>query len=119
MAYYDAFLLPVLKKNLPVYRRLARKAGKIFRDHGALQYCECVADDLKVPVGLPFPRLVKPRAGETIVFACISYKSRRDRDRVNKCVREDKRMAGMMDMSKLPFDCARMAWGGFKAIVDL
>lgn len=118
MAYVDGFVLPVPKKNLATYRRIARKAGRVWREHGALEYRECVGDDLKVKMGLPFPRMVKPKAGETVVFSWIVYKSRAHRDRVNAAVMKDPRLANMMDMQAMPFDCKRMAYGGFKVLVE-
>ena len=119
MKYIDAFVLPVPKKNVAAYRRMARKAGKIWREHGALEYRECVGDDLKVKMGVPFPRLIKLKPGETVVFSWIVYKSRAHRDRVNKKVMKDPRMAKMMDPKAMPFDVRRMAYGGFKVLVDL
>jgi len=118
MAYVDGFVLPVPKKNLRAYRSMAAKAGKIWREHGALEYRECVGDDLKVKFGLPFPRLVKPKAAETIVFSWIVYKSRAHRDAVNAKVMKDPRLAAMMDSKAMPFDVKRMAYGGFKILVD-
>jgi len=119
MKYVDGFVLPVPKKNLPAYRRLARKAATIWREHGALDYKECAGDDLNVKMGLPFPRLVKPKPGETVVFSYIVFKSRAHRDRVNAKVIKDPRIAKMCDPKTMPFDCKRMAYGGFKVLVDL
>ncbi len=119
MRYIDGFVLPVLKKNVTAYFRMAKKAGKIWREHGALEYRECVGDDLKIKMGLPFPRLAKLKAGETIVFSWIVYKSRAHRDRVNAKVMKDPRMNGLCDEKSMPFDVKRMAYGGFKALVDL
>jgi uncharacterized protein YbaA (DUF1428 family) len=117
MSYVDGFVLPVPKKNLPAYARIARKAGKIWREHGALEYRECVGDDLDVKGGpLPFPRMVKLKPGETAVFAWIVYKSRAHRDKVNAKVMKDPRLA-QMDPKSMPFDCKRMAYGGFKVLV--
>lgn len=118
MRYVDGFLLPVPKKNVQTYRRIAKAAGKIWREHGALEYRECVGDDLKVKMGLPFPRLGKLKAGETVFFSWIVYKSRAHRNSVNKKVMQDPRMAKMMNMA-MPFDIKRMAYGGFKVLVDL
>lgn len=118
MRYLDGYVLPVPKKNLRAYRRLAKNAGKIWREHGALEYRECVGDDLKVKFGLPFPRLVKAKPDETLVFAWIMFKSRAHRDRVNAKVMKDPRLASMCDPQSMPFDCTRMAWGGFKMLVD-
>lgn len=117
--YVDGFVLPVPKKNLAAYRRMARKAGKVWREHGALEYFECVADDVKPGKLTSFPRSVKLKAGETVVFAWIVYRSRRDRDRVNAAVMKDPRLAPMMDPKKMPFDGKRMFWGGFRTFVEL
>lgn len=118
MPYVDGFVLPVPKKNLPAYRRMARKGAKIWREHGALEYRECVGDDLNVKFGVPFPKMVKVKAGETVVFAWIVYKSRAHRDAVNAKVMQDPRLCGMMDPKDMPFDCKRMVYGGFKIIVS-
>jgi uncharacterized protein YbaA (DUF1428 family) len=117
MAYVDGFVLPVPKKSLPAYRRLARKAAKIWREYGALDYRECVGDDLAVKMGVPFPKLAKTKPGETVVFAWITYKSKAHRDRVNAKVMKDPRLCSM-DPKSMPFDCKRMAWGGFKVLVE-
>ncbi len=116
-AYVDGFLLCVPKKNLPAYRRMAKIAATVWRDHGALDYRECVGDDLAVKFGLPFPKLVKPKPGEVIVFSWITHKSRAHRDRVNAKVMKDPRLAGSCDEKNMPFDVSRMAWGGFKTLV--
>ena len=116
--YVDGFLLPIPKRNLNTYRRIARLAGKIWREHGALEYPECVGDDLKVAFGVPFPRLIKPKPGETVVFSFIVYKSKAHRDRINAKVMKDPRLAKLCDPKKMPFDCKRMAWGGFKVLVE-
>jgi uncharacterized protein YbaA (DUF1428 family) len=119
MAYVDGFVVPVPKKNLRAYRRLARKAGKIWREHGALEFRECVADDVKVGKWTSFPRSVKLKSGETVVFSWITYKSRSHRDRVNAKVMKDKRLAKMMDPKAMPFDGKRMVYGGFKVLLDV
>ena len=119
MRYIDGFVLTVPKKNLAAYRRMASNAGKIWREHGALDYVEAVGDDLKIKFGLPFPKMVKPKAGEAIVFSYIVYKSRAHRDKVNAKVMADPRLGSSMSASAMPFDPKRMAYGGFKAIVDL
>jgi uncharacterized protein YbaA (DUF1428 family) len=116
--YVDGFVLPVPKKNLAAYRRIARLAGKVWKEHGALDYKECVGDDLAVKVGVPFPRMVRPRRGETVVFSWILYRSRAHRDRVNARVMKDARMATMMAAEKMPFDCRRMSYGGFEVLVE-
>ena len=111
--YVDRYVLPVPKKKIEAYRRMARKAGRVWRDHGALEFLECVGDDLKEQSGTPFPRAVKTRPGETVVFSWIVFKSRADRDRVNAKVMKDPRMADMMDPESMPFDSKRMLYGGF------
>jgi uncharacterized protein YbaA (DUF1428 family) len=117
MAYVDGFIVPVPKKKLAAYRNLARKAGKIWREHGALDFKECVADDVKKGKWTSFPRSVKLKPSETVVFAYIVYKSRAHRDQVNGKVMKDKRFTGM-DMKDMPFDGKRMIYGGFKVLVD-
>src|SRR5437870_9612098 len=119
MAYVDGFVVPVPKKKLQAYRRIATKAGKVWREHGALEVRESVADDVKWGKRTSFPRAVKQKPGETVFFSYIVYKSRADRDRVNGKAMKDKRVAGMMDPKTLPFDAKRMIWGGFKVVVDL
>ncbi len=116
--YVDGFVLLVPKKNVPVYRRMAQASGKIWREHGALEFRECVGDDLKVKMGLPFPRLTRLRRGETVFFSWIVYKSRAHRDSVNKKVMKDPRIAKLMQQGPMPFDPKRMAYGGFKVLVD-
>jgi uncharacterized protein YbaA (DUF1428 family) len=119
MPYVDGFVLPVPTDNLPAYRRMARKAGKVWREHGALEYIECIADDVKPGKHTSFPQSVKLKPGETVVFAWIVYKSRKDRDRINEKVMADPRLATMMDGKDMPFDGKRMFWGGFKTMVSL
>ena len=118
MRYVDGYVVPVPKKNLAAYRRMAQKAGKVWRDHGALEYIECIADDVKPGKHTSFPQSVKLKAGETVVFAYIVYKSRADRDRINAKVMKDPRLADMMDSKAMPFDGKRMFWGGFKVLVE-
>ena len=118
MDYVDGFIIPVPTKNLKVYRRIAQKFGKVWRDHGALAFRECVADDVKVGKWTSFPRSVKLKRGETVVFSWIVYKSRDHRDRVNAKVMKDKRLAKMMDLKAMPFDGKRMIYGGFKILVE-
>ena len=115
--YVDAVVVPVPKKKLAAYRSMARRSGKVWREHGALQYLECVADDVKPGKYTSFPQSVKLKPGETVVFAYVVYKSRAQRDRVMKKVFSDKRLADMMGPKKLPFDGKRMFWGGFKPLV--
>lgn len=117
--YVDGFVIPVPKGKLDAYRKMSQKAGKIWREHGALEYRECVGDDLQCEFGLPFPKTVKLKNDETVVFSWIVFKSRADRDRVNKKVMADPRLAPMMDSKSMPFDTKRMVYGGFKSIVDL
>ena len=115
--YVDGFVLPVPKRSVQVYRRISQKAGRIWREHGALEYRECAGDDLNVKWGVPFPRRIKLKPGETVFFSWIVYKSRTHRDRVNAKVMKDPRLANM-DPKSLPFDCNRMVYGGFKVLVD-
>ena len=117
--YVDGFIVPVSKKSVDAYRRMARKAGKIWREHGALDFHECIADDVKKGKLTSFPRSVKLKPSETVMFSWITYKSRKDRDRINAKVMNDKRLAKMMDIKSMPFDAKRMIFGGFKSIVDL
>lgn len=119
MPYVDGFVLPVPKKKLPAYRRMAQKAGKVWREHGALEYRECVGDDLNVKGMASFLRLVKPKPGETVLFSWIVYQSRAHRDRVVAKVMKDPRLATMMEPKSMPFDMKRMVYGGFKTLVDL
>jgi uncharacterized protein YbaA (DUF1428 family) len=115
--YVDGFVLAVPKRNVPAYRRLAQKAARVWREHGALEYRECVGDDLKPKGVVPFPRLARCKPGETVVFAWIVYKSRADRDRVNAKVMKDPRITKMAPKS-MPFDMKRMAYGGFSTLVE-
>jgi uncharacterized protein YbaA (DUF1428 family) len=116
--YVDGFLLPVPKKNVKAYRRISQKAGRVWREHGALEYRECVGEDLRVKGTVPFPRVIKTKPGETVVFAWIVFKSRAHRDRVNAKVMKDPRLAQTMDSEAMPFDVKRMAYGGFDVLVD-
>jgi uncharacterized protein YbaA (DUF1428 family) len=118
MGYVDGFVVPVPKKKLKAYQAMARKAGKIWREHGALDFKECVADDVKPGKVTSFPQSVKLKPGETVMFSFIVYKSRAHRDRVNAKVMKDPRITGMGDMKDMPFDAKRMFWGGFKILVD-
>jgi uncharacterized protein YbaA (DUF1428 family) len=117
MQYVDGFVIPVPKKQLPAYRSMAKKAGKVWRDHGALEFREYVADDVKVGKRTSFPQSVKLKAGETVIFSWIVYKSRAHRDHVNAKVMKDPRLAAMMDPKAMPFDGKRMIFGGFKFLV--
>jgi uncharacterized protein YbaA (DUF1428 family) len=118
MSYVDGFIVPVPTANLAEYKKFSRKAGKIWREHGALGYFECAGDDVKPGKQTSFPQSVKLRPDETVVFAWIVYKSRAHRDRVNALVMADPRIAGM-SMDDAPFDAKRMIYGGFKVIVDV
>jgi uncharacterized protein YbaA (DUF1428 family) len=119
VSYVDGFLIPVPRKNLAAYRRMSVQAGKVWRELGALEYRECVGDDLKVKMGTPFTKSAGTRAGETVVFSWIVYRSKAHRDRVNAKVMKDPRIAKMMEGKAMPFDVKRMAYGGFKVIVDV
>ena len=117
--YVDGFVLALPKDKLPEYRRMARKAGKVWREHGALEYVECVAEDVKKGKLTSFPQAVKVKPGETVVFSWITYKSRAQRDRAIAKVMKDPRLADMMDPAASPFDTKRMIYGGFEVVVDL
>ena len=119
MTCVDGFVVPVPKKSLASYRRIAQKAGKIWREHGALEVRECVADDVSVGKRTSFPRSVKLKSNEIVVFSYILYKSRAERDRINKKVMADLRLADMMKPGAMPFDTKRMFWGGFKTLVSV
>jgi len=119
MPYVDGFVIPVPRKKMEAYRRVARAAGKVWMEHGAVEYRECVGEDLGVKPGMgkSFSRLAAARPGETVVFSWIVYKSRAHRDRVNARVMKDPRILAMID--GMPFDAKRMAYGGFETLVDL
>src|SRR6185503_1629224 len=119
MSYVDGFVIPVPRKKLAAYRRMAKLAGKVWREHGAVDYQEYVADDVKVGKLTSFPRAVKQKPGETVVFSWITYKSRAQRDRVNEKVMKDPRIAPMMDLKTMPFDGKRLIFGGFKLLVEV
>lgn len=119
MSYVDGFVVPVPKRKIAAFRKMAREGGKIWREHGALAYHECVADDVPYGKRTSFPRAVKVKPTETVVFAYIVFRSRKHRDRVHAKVVKDKRLASMMDMKNMPFDAKRMIYGGFKSIVAL
>jgi len=118
MAYVDGFVTPVPKRKVAAYRRMSQKIARVWRDHGALEFRECIADDVKWGKRTSFLRAVKQKSAETVFFAYIVYKSRADRDRVNAKAMKDKRLAGMMNPKNLPFDAKLMIWGGFKVVVD-
>lgn len=117
MNYVDGYVLAVPKKNLKKYFAIAKKASKIWKEHGALEYYEAAGDDLNVKFGVPFPKLAKCKPGETVVFAWVVYKSRAHRDKVNAKVMKDPRVQAMCDPKDMPFDCERMTYGGFKIAV--
>ena len=118
--YVDGFVVPVLKKKLKHYFKIAKMAGKVWREHGALDYKECLGDDLTSAAAfcMPFPKGIRLKAGETVVFSFIVYKSKAHRDKVNAKVMKDPRLAQMCDPKNTPFDCKRMLYGGFKVMVD-
>ena len=118
--YIDGFVVPVPKRKLTAYRNMARRAGKVWKEHGALEYVECVADDVSWGKRTSFPRSVKmKRPSETVVFSFVVYRSRADRDRIIKKVMGDPRLKDMMESKTLPFDAKRMIYGGFKTLVEL
>jgi uncharacterized protein YbaA (DUF1428 family) len=117
MAYVDGYVLPLPEKNIAQYRKIAKLAAKVWMDHGALEYRECVGDDLTPPFGVHYGKLIKAKPGETVVFAWIVYKSKAHRDKVNAKAMADPRLACMMNPADVPFDCKRMAYGGFKILV--
>jgi len=119
MSYVDGFVVPVPKTKLAAYRKMARTSGKIWREHGALAYVECVGDDVKPGKVTSFPQSVKLKAGEVVVFSWIVYPSKAVRNRINKAVMADPRLANMMDPKKMPFDGKRMFWGGFKTMIEM
>jgi uncharacterized protein YbaA (DUF1428 family) len=117
--YVDGFVLPIPKKNRAAYRQMARKAGKVWREHGALAYAECIADDVKPGKYTSFPQSVKLKSNEVVWFSWIVYKSRKHRDQVVAKVMKDPRLADSMSPDSMPFDGKRMIYGGFKVVVDL
>ena len=119
MRYVDGFVIPIPKKNLKAYARMARMGAKMWMKHGALDYKECVGDDLRPKWGTPFSRIVKLKPGETVVFSYIVFKSRAHRDRVNAKVMKDMQKMSDMNMKDSPFDMKRMTYGGFKVMVDI
>jgi uncharacterized protein YbaA (DUF1428 family) len=117
MEYVDGFVLAIPRRKLAAYQKVAKRAGRIWKEYGALQYRECVGDDLKASFGIPFPKLIKQKTSEVVVFSWITYRNKSQRDRIMKKVMEDPRLADMMDPANMPFDMKRMAYGGFKTIV--
>ena len=118
MSYVDGFVLSVPEARLPEYVKIAKKAAKVWMKHGALQYAECVGDDLDCGFGVSFKKVAKPKEGEVVMFSFITYKSRKHRDQVNKLVMADPELTASCDPKNMPFDCKRMAYGGFKAVVE-
>jgi uncharacterized protein YbaA (DUF1428 family) len=118
MTYVDGYVLPIPKNKLEVYRKIANKAGRIWKEHGALEYKECVAEDVNTEFGVPFPKNMKLKKGETVIFAFVVFKSRAHRDKVNAKVMKDPRLTEDMKNIEMPFDCKRMVYGGFKTIVE-
>ena len=117
--YIDGFVLTIARNNLPAYQRMARKAGRLWREHGALAYVECAGDDMNAAGMVSFPKLAKAKPCEVVIFAWATFKSRRARDAANAAIMKDPRIAGMCDTSKRIVDCKRMAYGGFKVLVRL
>lgn len=117
--YIDGFVIPVPEDKIDEYRRIAEIAGAVWKEHGALEYRECIGDDLDVKDMVPFPSATKADPGETVVFAWIVYESREHRDKVNAAVMKDPRLADMMVQDSQPFDCKRMVYGGFKMLVEM
>ena len=119
MKYTDGFLIPIPKKNVAAYRRMSQKAGKVWKEYGALEYIECVGDDMNVKMASSFPKTLKTKPDETVIFSWITYKSKAHRNSVNKKIMKDKRIANMMGENCMPFDVKRMLYGGFKIIVNV
>lgn len=115
--YVDGFLIPIPKKNIGAYRRMAEEAGRVWKKHGAVEYVECTGDDLRIKMGISFSRRAKVKPGETVLFSWITYKSKAHRDRVNARVMKDPAIKAMMG-SKMPFNPRRMTYGGFRVLVD-
>ena len=116
--YVDGFVIPVAKKNLKAYMKMAQQASAVFKEHGAIEYRECAADDIKTDFGTPFTKLAKLKPSETVVFSWVTYKSKAARDKANKKIMKDPRLAAMMDPKNMPFDMKRMTMGGFTCMVD-
>jgi len=119
MHYVDGMVTPVPEAKLAEYRKMSRLCGKVWKEHGALEYVECIADDVQPGKTTSFPQAVKLKDGEVVMFSYIIYRNRRDRDRINKLVMADPRLAAMMDPKKMPFDGRRMFWGGFRQMIAL
>lgn len=118
MSYIDGFVIPMPKKNLAAYKKMAAAACKVWMDHGAVRYVESVGDDMKPQFGVPFPKLSGAKSTETVVFSYIEYKSKAHRNAVNKKVMKDPRLAALCDPKNTPFDMTKLAYGGFKGLVE-
>jgi len=118
MSYVDGFVIVMKKKNLPTYLKMAKTSAKVWRELGALSYFECVGDDVNVDFGLPFPKLAKAKPDEVVVFSWIVYKTKAQRNSVNKKVMKDPRIAQMCDPNNMPFEIKKMSYGGFKVLVE-
>lgn len=116
--YVDSFIVPVPKDKLDEYQKLAELSAKVWREHGALDYFECMADDAPVGELTSFPKSVNLKKDEIVIISCITYRDREHRDEVNKLCMEDERLSFMSDMETLPFDAKRMIWGGFKSFIE-
>jgi len=119
MNYVDGFITPVPRRKLKAYRAIAKKAGKLFREYGALEFRECLIEDPRAPMGIPFPKLAKLKPGETVMFSWIVFKSRAHRDKVNRALWGDPRFHALCDINNTPFDPDRMSYGGFKVLVKV
>lgn len=115
--YVDGFVIAIPKKNLDQYKKMAKLAAKVWREYGALDYRECVAEDLKVKFGTPYRKLLGTKPNETVIFSWITFKSRAQRDKINKKVMEDPRIQNMCGPENAPFDMSRMSYGGFETLV--
>lgn len=118
MAYVDGFVIVIPKKNIAAYRKMAKIAGEVWKEYGALDYKECVGEDLKVKYGTPYPKLLKIKPTETVIFSYITYKSRAQRDKINAKVIQDARIKDSCEPDNMPFEMKRMSYGGFDVIVD-
>lgn len=117
--YVDGFVIPIPKKNVAAYRKMAAQAGKIWMEYGALEYRETIGDDIYESFGVPFVKLAKTKKNETVIFSWVVYKNKAHRNKVNKLIMKDPRITNMMAGKKMPFDAKKMAYGGFKVLVDL
>lgn len=117
--YIDGFLLCVPKNKIAAYRLVSRKMGKIMKEFGVLEYKECVADDMKTDMGIPFNKIAKTKANEVVIFSWIAFKSKAHRNSINKKIMQDPRVQKLCNIKDMPFDCKRMSYGGFKIFVDI